>query len=102
MSFLYEGQISTNKLVLQFVYIFIVSYPVWAGIKINSSPKRKWNKNQFQPKQEMELGKCTQIVELICQLTADLQRGRTCNSYLITLLGVVCPSSLKVGYQLTK
>jgi len=55
MSFLYEGQISTNKLVLQFVYIFIVSYPVWAGIKINSSPKRKWDKNQFQPKQEMEL-----------------------------------------------
>ena len=38
MSFLYGGQLSTNKLVLQFVQIFIVSFPVWAGIKINSSP----------------------------------------------------------------
>ena len=43
MSFLPGGQSSTNKLVLQFVYIFIVPFPVWAGIKINSSPKRKWN-----------------------------------------------------------
>ena len=34
MSFLSGGQLSTDKLVLQFVYIFIVSFPVWAGIKI--------------------------------------------------------------------
>ena len=39
--------------------------------------------NQFQPKQEIELSKCTQIVNLICQLVAELQKGRTCNSYLI-------------------
>ena len=50
MSFLSGGQLSTDKLVLQFVYI----YKVWAGIKmipaqtgngieINSSPNRKWN-----------------------------------------------------------
>ena len=43
MSFLFGGQLSTDKLILQLVYIFIVPFPVWAGIKINSS------------KQEMEL-----------------------------------------------
>ena len=102
MSFLSGGQLSTNKLVLHFVYIFIIpaqtgngtnwfviwyskdmklllnhlirscmsflsggqqstdkaarklghmlshklyiSFPVWAGIKTNFSPNRKWNK----------------------------------------------------------
>ena len=34
MSFLYGGQSPTDKLVLKFAYIFIVSFPVWAGIKI--------------------------------------------------------------------
>ena len=54
MSFLSGGQLSTDKLVLQFVYIFIIPFPVWAGvklilaqtgyvIKINSSPNRKCN-----------------------------------------------------------
>ena len=33
MSFLSGGQLSTDKLVLQFVHIFIVLFPVWAGIK---------------------------------------------------------------------
>ena len=36
MSFLSGGQLSTDKLVLQSVYIFTV----WAGIKINSSQNR--------------------------------------------------------------
>ena len=44
MSFLSGGQLSTDKLVLQFVYIFRVSFPVWAGIKIKSSSTRKWKK----------------------------------------------------------
>ena len=43
MSFLSEGQLSTDKLVLHFVYIFTVSFPVSAGIEINFSPNRKWN-----------------------------------------------------------
>ena len=71
MPFLSGGQLSTENLVLQFVYIFIISFPVRAGIKINSSPNRKCNY------------KCTQIVRLICQFMADLQRGRTYNSKLI-------------------
>ena len=32
MSFLFGGQISTDKLILQLVYVFIVPFPVWAGI----------------------------------------------------------------------
>ena len=32
-----------DKLVLQFVHNIIVSFPVWAGIKINSSPNRVLN-----------------------------------------------------------
>ena len=32
MSFLYGGQLSTDKLILHFVLIFIVPFPVWAGI----------------------------------------------------------------------
>ena len=41
------GQSPTDKLVLQFVYIFIVSFPVWAGIKIYSSQNRKWNYENY-------------------------------------------------------
>ena len=41
MSFLFGGQISTDQLVLQFMQIFKVSFPVWAGIEINSSPKEE-------------------------------------------------------------
>ena len=63
------------------------------------APTEKWNQNQFQPKQEMELRKCTQNVNLNCQLVANLQRGRTYNSYV---LRVTCPYSLEVSYQLTK
>ena len=37
------------------MYIFIDYLPVWAGVKICSSPNREWNQNRFQPKQEMEL-----------------------------------------------
>ena len=44
MFFLPGGQSPTDKLVLQFVYIFIVLFTVWAGIK-----------NLSQPKQDMEL-----------------------------------------------
>ena len=43
MSFLFGGQLSSDKLFLHFVFIFIVLFPVWARIKINSSPNRKWN-----------------------------------------------------------
>ena len=63
LSFLSGGQSSTDKLVLQLVYIFIVSHAVRAGYKINSSPTSNWNWNWFQPKQGMELWKCTQIVK---------------------------------------
>ena len=54
MSFLTGGQPPTDKLVLEFVNIFIVSIPVWAGIKINSSQtgngirinsSQNWNRN---------------------------------------------------------
>ena len=55
MSYTYEGQLSTDKDDRMLGHMLIIPHPVWAGIKINSSPKRKWNKNQFQPKQEMEL-----------------------------------------------
>ena len=43
MSFLSGGQLSTDKLVVQFVYIFTVSF--WAGIKINSNPNRNDKSN---------------------------------------------------------
>ena len=54
MSFLFGGQPSTDKLILQFVYIFIFPFPIWvgfnllpmpiwAGINFNSSQNRKWN-----------------------------------------------------------
>ena len=43
MSFLYGGQLSTETLVLQFVFIFIASFPAWAGIIINSTQNKKWN-----------------------------------------------------------
>ena len=35
MSLLSGGQLSTEKLVLQFFYMFTVSFPVWAGIKLS-------------------------------------------------------------------
>ena len=54
-SFLCGGQLSTDELDLKFVYIFIISFPVWTGIKINSSPNRKLNWNWLHPKQEIEL-----------------------------------------------
>ena len=40
--------------------------------------------NQFksQPKDEMKILECTQIVKLVCQSIADRQRGRTYNSQL--------------------
>ena len=38
MSFPSGGQLSTDKLVLNAMYIFIVPFPVWAGIV--SSPHR--------------------------------------------------------------
>ena len=43
MSFLLGGQLSTDKSILQLVYIFIVPFPLWAGISFNSSPHRKLN-----------------------------------------------------------
>ena len=38
MSFLFGGQLSTEKIILQFLYIFIVLFTVWAGINFDSSP----------------------------------------------------------------
>ena len=35
VSLLSQGQLSTDKLVLQFVHIFIVSFPGWVGINFN-------------------------------------------------------------------
>ena len=35
MSFLFGGQISIGKYILQFVYIFIIPFPVWAGINFH-------------------------------------------------------------------
>ena len=43
MSFLFRGQLSTDKLILQLAYFFIDPFPVWAGINFNSSPNRKLN-----------------------------------------------------------
>ena len=48
MSYTYQGQLSTDKNDRNFIF----PYPVWAGIKVNSSPNRIWNKNSFQPKHE--------------------------------------------------
>ena len=50
-----EVNYQLKKLVLNSVNIFIVLFPGWAGIKIDSGPNRKWNQNQFQPKQEKEV-----------------------------------------------
>ena len=43
MSVLSGGQLSTDKLVIQLLFVFKVLFPVWAGIKISSSPSRKLN-----------------------------------------------------------
>ena len=46
-SYTYEGQLSTDKddrkLGQILGHMLIIPFPVWAGIKINSSPNRKWN-----------------------------------------------------------
>ena len=42
-SYTYEGQLSTDKDDKKLQHILIIPFPVWAGIKINSSPNRKWN-----------------------------------------------------------
>ena len=67
MSFLSEGQLSTDKLVLQFVYIFTVSFSVLAGIKkaipaktgigirINSSPNRNDKNKIYNPQCWIEI-----------------------------------------------
>ena len=42
-----SGQLSTDqdegKLGHILGHMLIIPFPVWAGIKINSSPNRKWN-----------------------------------------------------------
>ena len=43
MSLLFGGQLSTDKKGLGFVYIFIVPFPVWAGINSNSISCLGWN-----------------------------------------------------------
>ena len=42
-SYFYEGQLPTDKDDKKLRHILIIPFPVWAGIKINSSPNRKWN-----------------------------------------------------------
>ena len=47
ISYTYEDQLSTDKdegkLGHILGHMLIIPFPVWAGIKINSSPNRKWN-----------------------------------------------------------
>ena len=45
MSSLFGGQWSTNKILSVLVYIFIVLFPVWAGINNSVSCLEKWNMN---------------------------------------------------------
>ena len=46
MSYTYEGQLSTDKDDRKLGHMLgHIPFPVWAGIKINSSQKRKWNEN---------------------------------------------------------
>ena len=49
MSYTYEGQLSTEKdnrkLGKILGHKLIIPFPVWAVIRINSSPNRKWNQN---------------------------------------------------------
>ena len=46
-SYTYEGQLSTDKDARKLGHILghllRIPFPVWAGIKINSIPNRKWN-----------------------------------------------------------
>ena len=53
-SYTNKGQLSTDKdermLGQMLGHILIIPFPVWAGLKL------------FQPKQEMELWKCTNII----------------------------------------
>ena len=71
MSFLFRGHIATDELFLQFLYIFIFTFSVRARNNIYSSPNRMLNYENLH------------IVKFVCQLIADLQKGRTYNSYLI-------------------
>ena len=41
MSYTYEGQLSTDKDDRKLGHMFIIPFPVWAGIKTKSSPDRK-------------------------------------------------------------
>ena len=47
MSYTYKGQLSTDKdernLGHILGHILMIPYSVWAGIKINSCPNKKWN-----------------------------------------------------------
>ena len=92
-SFLFGSQLSTDKLVSQFVYIFIVAFPVWAGIDFSSISCFGWNWFWFQPKQEMKLSTCVLTSFYLCQLITDLCR---CRTYFLTsvCLFVVCLSSV--------
>ena len=56
-SFLVGGQLSTDKLILQLLYVFIVPFPVWAGINFDSISCFGWDWFEIQPTQEMELSK---------------------------------------------
>ena len=47
MSFLFGGQLLTDNLILQLVYIFIVPFPVWAGINFDSISGLGWNEIKF-------------------------------------------------------
>ena len=87
MSFLPGGQSTTDKLVLQFLYIFIVSFPVWAGIKTNFSPNRKWNYKNY--------------TSCRISLSVDSWPSKRKDMQLINKYWVLCPSSPEVSYQLT-
>ena len=46
-----------------------------------------WNRKQ--PKHEIELWKCTQVLKGFFQLITDLRRGKTCNLQLILIVSIV-------------
>ena len=68
----------SQSIIADCIFDFIV--PVCSGINFNSICCLGRYLFQFQPKQDVKLWKCTQILQLVCQLIAALQGARTCNS----------------------
>ena len=86
MPFLFRDQLSTDELISHVVYIFIVPFPVCAGINSYSIPV--WAGINFNsiPNAEMELSICVVTFCHLCQLITDLRR---CWMY-VSFLALVC------------